>query len=85
MNSAILLCLFRQPLVKRFALCYQTVVCPVLSVTLVHCGQMVGCIKMKLGTQVGRASGYIVLDGDPVPPPQKGSQPPQFSAHVYCG
>jgi len=29
-------------------------VCPaVLSVSLVHCGQTVGWIKMKLGTQVG--------------------------------
>jgi len=27
--------------------------CPVLSVTLVHCGQTVGRIKMKLGTQLG--------------------------------
>ena len=29
-------------------------VCPVLSVTFVHCGQTVGRIKMKLGMQVGR-------------------------------
>ena len=28
--------------------------------------------------------GYIVLDGDPAPPPPKGHSP-QFSAHVYCG
>jgi len=38
--------------VKRFALSYQIVVCPVLSslsLTLVYCGQTVGCIKMKLG------------------------------------
>jgi len=34
--------------------------------------------------EVGLASSYIVLDGDPAPPPQKG-QSPQFSAHVYCG
>ena len=27
-----------------------------------------------------------MLDGDPDPaPPQKGAEPPQFSAHVYCG
>ena len=48
--------------------------CPVLSVTLVYCGQTVGRIKMKLGVQVGL--GHIVLDGDPAPPPQKGAQPP---------
>ena len=39
--------------VKWFALCYRTIVCPVLSVTLVYCGQVVGWIKMKLGTEVG--------------------------------
>jgi len=44
--------------------------CPVcLSVTLVHCRQMVGRIKMKLGVQVGLGPGYIMLDGDPAPPP----------------
>jgi len=55
-----------RPFVKRFAICYQTVIslsdCPVLSVTLVHCGQTVGWIKMKLGMQVGLAPGHIVLD-----------------------
>jgi len=50
----------------------------VLSVTLVYCGQTVGRIKMKLGTQVGLGPGHIVLDGDPAPPPQRGTAP-QFS------
>jgi len=53
-----------RPFVKWFALCYRTVVCPVLSclsVTLVYCGQTVGRIKMKLGKQVGL--------------PQKGAEP----------
>ena len=66
---------------KRFALCYQTVVCPVcpvLSVTLVYCGQTVGWIKMKLGMQVGLGPGHIVLDGEPTPPPKKGPQRPIF-------
>ena len=36
-------------------------VCPVLSVTLVHCGQTVGWIKMNLGMQVGLGPGHIVL------------------------
>jgi len=56
---------------RRFAVCYQTVVCPVcpvLSVTLVYCGQTVGRIKMTLGTQVGLGLGHIVLGGDPAPP-----------------
>ena len=73
-----LLCsLFRQPFVKRFALCYRSVVCPVcLSVTLVYCGQAVGTIKMKLGVQVGIGPGHIALDGDLAPPSPKGHSPP---------
>jgi len=54
--------------VKRFALCYRTVVCPIcLSVclTLVYCGQTVGWIKMSLGTEVGLHPGNIVFDGYP--------------------
>jgi len=46
-----------------------------LSVTLVYCGQTVGRIKMKLGTQVGLGPGHIVLDSDPAPPPQRGIAP----------
>jgi len=42
--------IFGRPFVKRFSLCYRTVVClSVLSVTLVYCGQMAGWIKMLLG------------------------------------
>jgi len=70
---------FGQPFVKRFALCYQTVVClSCLSVTFVHCGQTVGWIKMKLGMRVGLGHGHIVLDGDPALPPPKGHSPPNF-------
>jgi len=39
---------------------------------------------MKLDMEVGLGPGHIVLDGDSVPPPQKGNSP-QFSAHVCCG
>jgi len=53
-------------------------VCPVLSVMLVYCGQMVGWIKMKLGVQVGLGPGHIVLDGHPANPPKKGTEPPIF-------
>ena len=56
----------------------------VLSVTLVHSGQTVGRIKIKLGKQVGLGSGHIVLDGHPAPLPQRGTVP-QFSVHFYCG
>jgi len=40
---------------------------------------------MPLAMEVGLGPGHIVLDGDPAPPPQKGAEPPQFLAHVYCG
>jgi len=56
-----------------------------LSATLVYCGQTVGWIKMKLGTQVGLGRGHIVLVGDPTARPPKGHSSPQFSAHICCG
>ena len=68
----------RRPFLKRFALCYRTVVCPVcLSVTLVYCGQTVGWIKMPLGTKVGLGPGHIVLGRDPAPS-KKGNSSPNF-------
>ena len=50
----------------------------VLSVTLVYCGQTVGWIKMKLGTEVGIGPCHIVLDGDSVPP-KRGIDPPALN------
>ena len=77
-----------QPFVKRFALCYRSVVLSVclscLSVTFVHCGQTVGRIKMKLGMQVGLSPGHILLDGDPAPLPQRGTASTQFLDHISC-
>jgi len=58
---------------------------PVLSITLVNCGQTVGWIDMKLGTEVGLRPDHIVLDDDPAPPPKKRSTVPQSSAHDCCG
>jgi len=83
-------CVFGRPFVKRFALCYQSVVClsvclsVCLCVTFVHCGQTVGRIKMKLGVHVGLGPGHIVLDGNPAPPPPKGHSPTQFWP-ICCG
>jgi len=61
-------------------LCYPVLFCPVLSVlsvTLVYYSQTAGWFKMPL--KVGLVPGYVVLDGDPAPPPQKkGAQPPIF-------
>ena len=53
-----------------------------LSGTLVYCGQMVGWIKMKLGTQVGFGPGHTALDGNPPPPPPKGHSPPIFGSYL---
>jgi len=52
--------------------------CPVLSVTLVHCGQTVGWIKMKLGMQLGFGPCHIVLHGDPASLPKRGAESPKF-------
>jgi len=40
---------------------------------------------MPLGTEADLGPGDIVLDGDPAPPSERGTAPPLFSAHVYCG
>jgi len=40
---------------------------------------------MPQSMEVGLGPGGIVLDGDPVLPPQKKRHTPKFSAHVYCG
>ena len=60
---------FGRPFVKRFALCYWTVVCPVLSVcdVIVYYGQTVGWIRMPLGMVIGLGARHIVLDADPSP------------------
>jgi len=69
---------FGRPFVKRFALCYQTVVClSCLSVTLVCCGQTVGWIKMKLGMQVGLGHCHTMFDGTQLP------EPPNFRPMSY--
>jgi len=39
---------------------------------------------MACRTEVGLGPGHIVLDGDPALPSQRGTTPPQFSAHVCC-
>jgi len=59
---------------KTVALCCGTVVCPVcLSVTLVHCSQTIGWIKIPLGMDVGLGPGNIMLDWDPASPTERGT------------
>jgi len=50
----------------------------VLSVTLLYCGQMVGWIKMPLGTMLRLGPAHTVLDGHPVPPSKRGTASPNF-------
>jgi len=59
------------PMLSVRCLSVLSVCLSVLSVMFMHCGQTVGRIKMKLGTQVGLGPGHIVLGGDPAPPPLK--------------
>ena len=70
---------FERPFVKRFALCYQTVVC--LSCSVCNVGVLWPNGSNKLGMEVGLGPGHVVLDGDPSPPHQKGKQP----VHVCFG
>ena len=85
---------FGRPFVKRFALCYWTVVLSclcVLSVCLSVCG--VGVMwpngwmdQDETWVRLGLGPGHIVLDGDPVPPPPKGHTAQcQFAVHICCG
>jgi len=71
--KGVFLPLFGRPFVKRFAVCYRSVVlsvCLSVCLTFVYCGgQTVGRIKTKLGMQVGLDPGHTVLDGDPPPLP----------------
>jgi len=56
--------------------------CPVCDIGVGYCGQRVGWIKVKLGTQLGLGTGHIVLDGpDGVPAPPQGAQ---FSCAGAC-
>ena len=52
----------------------------VLSVTLVHCGQTVGWIKIPLQLSIGLGPGDIVLDGDPGPAPLFSGRTPILGA-----
>ena len=67
---------FERPFVKRFAVCYQTVVC--LSCSVCNVGVLWPNGSNKLGMEVGLGPGHIVLDGDPAPLTKKGPKPPIF-------
>ena len=79
---------FGRPLQVMLCLCCGTVVhCLSVSLSLclsVHCGQMVGWLKMPLHTEVGHGPGDIVLGGDPAPPRKGAQQPPLFGRCLLC-
>jgi len=76
--------IFGRPFVKRFTLCYQTVVCPVLSVCDVGVvwpnGWMDRWIKMKLFMQVVLGPDHIALGTQS--PPQNGAEPLIFGPYL---
>jgi len=79
--------LFRRPFVKRFALCYRTVV---LSVCLSVCDVGVlwpnGWMDQDVTLHGGRPRpGRHCVRWGPRPLPKRGRAAPHFSAHVYCG
>ena len=93
--STIPLSVSGQPFVKRFALCYRSVVCLSCPVCLSICPVCDvralwpnGWTDQDKTWQAGRPRpwppGHIVLDGDPATPPQRGTAP-QFSAHICRG
>jgi len=80
---------FGRPFVKRFALCYRSVVCPaslsVLSVCDVGVLWPNGWVDQDENWHAGRPRPWPhCIDGDPAVPPPKGHNP-QFSAHICCG
>ena len=68
--------------VKRFTLCYRTVVCPVCDIGVLWPDGWMD--QGVLRRQVGLGPGHIVLDGDRCPLPAKGQSPPIFGPYVLC-
>ena len=68
---------------QQSTLCYRTILQSGLSVTVVYCGQVVGWIRMPLGTR--QATSQVTLYQLAPSPPVKGAQDPYFSGHIYCG
>ena len=50
-----------------------------------YCGQMAGCIKMPLGTEVGLGLRDMCSMWTQLPPEKGHTHPTQFLGHVYCG
>jgi len=69
-----------RPFVKRFALCYRSVVCPVCMSRWCIMAKRLDEPMPLDGMEEGLGpAGHIVLDGDPDPsPPERGTAAPTF-------
>jgi len=75
--------IFGRPFIKRFALFYQTIVCPVLScLSVSHVGALWPKGWMDQDETWHAGPGHIVLDSDPTPPPPKGHSPQIFGPYL---
>ena len=75
--------IFGRPFVKRFALCYRTVVCLVCPVCDVGVLWPNGWTHQDETWHAGRPRpGHIVLDGDPGSLPQSCTTPPIFGPYL---
>jgi len=80
---------FGRPYVKRFVLCYRTVVLSVCLTVCAVCNVRAlwsnGWTDQDETWHAGRPRPWPQCVGwDPALPPQRGAAP-QFSAHIYCG
>ena len=75
-------CIFGRPLAKRFALCYQTIACPVFDVAVLWQN---GWTDQDETWRAGRPQPWphCVTPGPSSPSLRMHS--PQFSVHFYCG
>ena len=78
--------IFGRPFVKRFALCYQTVVLSVWLVCDVGVLWPNSWIDQDETWRAVRPRPWPhYVRWGPSSPPHKGAEPPQFSSHICCG
>jgi len=82
----LLISIFGRPFVKRFALCYRTVVCPVYRVCDIGALWPNGLMDQDETWHAGRPQPRPhCVRWEPSSPKRKRGTGSQFSAHVYCG
>ena len=76
------LSIFGRPFIKRFALCYRSVVCPVCNVRALWPN---GWMDQDETWRAGTPGPWLhCVRWGPSSPSPKGAQPTQFSAHICC-